>query len=101
MTIKNELCSHPYVKNSPINILDAMYGGRTDATGTYYRAKQVEEIRYGEVICLYSFICKYGKFPVGHPKVCGCRLSPDCLDREGIMKHKVLPPRKLPSGASV
>jgi len=32
--LENELCSHPYVKNSPINIRVALYGGRTDATKT-------------------------------------------------------------------
>ena len=25
--LENELCSHPYVKNAPINIRDALYGG--------------------------------------------------------------------------
>ena len=29
--LENELCSHPYEKNAPINIRDAMYGGRTEA----------------------------------------------------------------------
>jgi len=27
-----EFCSHPYVKNSPINIGDVLYGVRTEAT---------------------------------------------------------------------
>ena len=67
--LKNELCSHPYVKYSPINIRDASSGGRTEASKTYYRVKQGEEIHYVDVISLYPYICKYGKFPVGHPKV--------------------------------
>ena len=49
-----------------------------------------------DVISLYPYICKYGNFPVGHPKVyvfVDC--PPNCLDREGIMKCKVMPPRKL------
>jgi len=33
--LQNELCSHPYVKHSPINIRDALYGGRNEATKTY------------------------------------------------------------------
>jgi hypothetical protein len=94
--LENELSSHPYVKNSPINIRDALYGGRTEATKTWYRVKEGEEIRYVDVISLYPYICKYGKFPVGHPKVyVGTDCPPDCLDREGIIKCKVLPPRKL------
>jgi len=32
--LENELCSHPYVKNAPINIRDALYGGRTEASKT-------------------------------------------------------------------
>jgi len=67
--VENELCSHPYVKNSPISIRDALYGGRTEATKTYYRIKEGEKIHYVDVISLYPYICKYGKFPLGHPKV--------------------------------
>jgi hypothetical protein len=94
--LQNELCSHPYVKHSPINILDALYGGGTEATKTYYRVKQGEEIRYVDVISLYPYICKYGKFSICHPKVYVCTdCPPDCLDREEIMKCKVLPHRKL------
>ena len=49
-----------------------------------------------DVISLYLYICKYRKFPVGHPKVYICADCPsDCLDREGIMKCKVISPRKL------
>ena len=49
-----------------------------------------------DVISLYPYICEYGKFPVGHQKVhVGADYPPDCLDREGIMKYKVLTPRKL------
>ena len=53
-------------------------------------------MHYVDVIILYPYICKYGKFPLGHPKVyvvADC--PPDCLDRESIIKSKVLPPRKL------
>ena len=33
-----------------------------------------------DVISLYPYICKYGKFPVGHPKVyVGADCPPDCL----------------------
>ena len=49
-----------------------------------------------DVINLYIYICKYGKYPVGHPKVYVSADSPfDCLDMEGIMKCKVLPPRNM------
>jgi len=37
--LENELCSHHYVKNS-INIRDALYGGRTETTKTWYKTKR-------------------------------------------------------------
>ena len=88
--LENELCSHPYVKNAPINIRDALYGGRTEASKTYYRVEDGKQIRYVDVISLYPCICKYGKFPVGHAKVyVGADCSPDCVDREDIIKCKI------------
>ena len=48
--LKNEICSHPYVKTSPINIRDALYGGRTEATKTCYRDKEGEMIHYVDAI---------------------------------------------------
>jgi len=78
----NELCSHPYVKNSPIYIHDALYGGRTEATRTYFRVEEGEKIHYVYVISLYPYICKYGEFPLVHPKVyVGADCPPDCSDR--------------------
>jgi len=37
LALKMKFARNPYVKNSPINIRDASYGGRTEATKTYYR----------------------------------------------------------------
>jgi hypothetical protein len=92
--LENELCSHPYVKISPINIRDAFYGGRSEASKIYYRDEKWEKIHYVDVIRLYPHTCKYGKFPSGHPKVyVGADCPSDCLDGEGIIKCKVLPPR--------
>jgi len=94
--LENELYSHPSVNNSPINIRDALYGGRTEATKTYYIVKEGDKIHYVDGISLYSYICKFGKFPLDHPKLyLGTDCPPDCLDREGIIKCKVLPPMKL------
>jgi hypothetical protein len=94
--LENELCSHAYVKNSPINIRDSFYGRRTEATYTNYRVEAGEKILYVEVISLYPYICKYGKFPSGCPKACVYADCPlDCLDREHINNCKVLLSRKL------
>ena len=88
--LKNELISNPCLKNFPINIRDAMYGCRTEA-----RVKQGEEISYVDVISLYPYISKEGKFSC-HPKMyVGAECPPDCLDMESIIKYKNLPPKKL------
>jgi len=42
--LDNEHCLHPYLKISPMNIRDALYEGGTEATKTYYRVNQAEEL---------------------------------------------------------
>ena len=44
--LENEVSSHPYFKKSPLNFRDALYGGRTEATKTYYRVKQGEKLTF-------------------------------------------------------
>jgi len=56
----------------------------------HIRVKDGEEIRYVDVISLCPYMCKYGKFPVGHQKV---YVVVDCP--QSVTKCKVLPPRKL------
>lgn len=80
--LENELCSHPNVRNSTINIRDAMYGYRTESNQTYYRFQEGENIHYVDITCLYPYICKYGVFPSGHSKVhVSVECPPDCFDR--------------------
>ena len=88
-----ELCSHPYVKNSPINIRDAFYGVEPRLL-KHYRGEGGEAMRYVDVISLYPYICKYRVSCSPPESVRGCKLSP-WLDREGVIKCKVLPLRKL------
>jgi hypothetical protein len=53
-------------------------------------------MQYVDVISLYPYICKYGKVPTGHPKVYVGEACPsDYLNREVIIKCKVLAPRDL------
>lgn len=35
----------------------------------YHKVKDGEKIRYIDVLSLYPYICKYGRFPVGHPEI--------------------------------
>jgi hypothetical protein len=45
----------------------------------HYKAREGETIQYVDVMSLYSYICKYGKLPVGHPVV---HVGDTCKDRE-------------------
>jgi len=47
---------------------------------------------------LYPFICKYFKFPIGHPIIHvgdACRNKEACLQMDGLIKCSIVPPRKL------
>ena len=51
-----------------------------------------------DVMSLYPCICKYGKFPVGHPVIHAgdaCRDTEAMLQKEGLIKCTVLPPTCL------
>jgi len=65
---KPELLTHPIVRHSPLHTRDALYGGRTEALRLHYKIMENEEtIQYCDVMSLYPYICKYFKFPFGHP----------------------------------
>jgi hypothetical protein len=60
------------------------------------KVKHGEEIHYLDICSSYPYISKRGKFPIGHPRVyVGEDCPADCLTREGFIKCKVLPPRRL------
>ncbi|KAJ8953532.1 hypothetical protein NQ317_000050 [Molorchus minor] len=88
---------HPLVAFAPLNPREAFYGGRTGNTFEHYKCKPGEKIKYIDVCSLYPYVCKYGKFPIGHPKVyIGEECSQLSLERtDGSIKCKVLPPRAL------
>ena len=58
-----ELLAHPTVIKSHLCTRDALYGGRTEAMRLHYNAREGETIQYLDVMSLYHYICKYGKFP--------------------------------------
>lgn len=72
---------------------DSFFGGRTNATRLFFQSNEKEKIRYVDFTSLYPYVCKYAKFPVGHPEIYfGDEIPADMF---GIMKCKVLPPRDL------
>jgi hypothetical protein len=64
-----ELKTHPLVQQTPLNTRDALYGGRTEAMRLHYRVREGEKIRYCDVMILYTYVCKYSKFPLGQPVI--------------------------------
>ena len=96
---KPELLTHPIVRHSPLHIIDALYGGRTEVSRLHYKIAEKEEtIRYCDVMSLYPYICKYSKFPIGHPVVHMGDAYKDiraCLQMEGLIKFTIVPPMDL------
>lgn len=98
----NDLENHPMLNYVPLNPRDAFYGGRTEGIKLYYKTKENEKIKYVDICSLYPWVCKYGKFPIGHPEV---YIGEDCkkltgpengIDKvEGLIKCKILPPQVL------
>ena len=79
----------------PLNPRDAFYGGRTNATKLLYNFKENECGRYVDFCSLYPTVQYYKKYPIGHPvKIHNpkkfCKTS-----WYGLIKCKVVPPRKL------
>ncbi|KAJ8969906.1 hypothetical protein NQ317_009131 [Molorchus minor] len=88
---------HPLVALTPLNPRDAFYGGRTGNTRSYYKCKPGEKVKYVDVCSLYPWVCKYGKFPIGHPKVLvgeQCKQT-NLKTTNGLIKCKTLPPQEL------
>jgi hypothetical protein len=80
---KPELLTNPILQSTPLKTRDALYGGRTEAM-CLHKARYDETIDYCDIMSLYPYICKYGKFPTGHPVV---RVGDTCNDVEAMSKY--------------
>jgi hypothetical protein len=93
-----ELKTHPIVQHEPLNTRDSLYGCRTEAMRLQYKIAEGDTIHYVDVMSLYLYICKYFKFPIGHPVI---NVGDECIDmqamlqKDGLMKFSILPPRQL------
>jgi hypothetical protein len=96
---KPELLVHPIIKHAPLVTRDALYGGRTEAMRLHYKILEWKEsVQYCDVMSLYQYICKYFKFPIGHPTIHVGNVCVDkeaCLKMEGLMKCTIVPPKDL------
>jgi len=95
----DDLQRHPIIRHEPLNTRDALYGGRTEAMPLHYKIRDGEEIvEYCDIMSLYPYICKYFKFPIGHPITHVGDTFADIeafLKIEGLMKCKIVPPTHL------
>jgi hypothetical protein len=89
-----ELLVHPTVCKSPQCTRDAQYGGRTEAMRVRYKAREGDTIQYVDVMNLYPFICKYGKFPVRHPVV-HVGNEEACLGKQGLINCTIVPSERF------
>ena len=78
----------------PLNPRDSFHGGRTNATKLPYKFKENECGRYVDFCSLYPTVQCYQKYPIAHPTKIH---DPEkyCKSWYGLIKCKVIPPRKL------
>ncbi|XP_049826242.1 uncharacterized protein LOC126266383 [Aethina tumida] len=84
--------NHPVLATSPLNPRDGFYGGRTGN-----KCNEGGRIKYIDVCSLYPFVCKYGRFPLGHPTIYvgSAAWDIDLSTVDGMVKCKILPPAQL------
>jgi len=66
---KPELLTHAIVMHSFLNTREALHDGRAEALCLHHEIDENETIEYCDVMSLYPYICKYYKFPIGHPVI--------------------------------
>lgn len=99
--LNEELSKHEFVNFSNLDARSAIYGGRTEASRVYYKAKPGEKIRFYDFCSLYSFSMLNTKYFIKHPrqilsfKQCE-RLNIDDLKKmNGLAYREVLPNQNL------
>jgi len=89
-----ELRAHPAVYQSPLCSRDALYEGRIETMLQNYNAREGETLESVDVMNLYPNICKYFKFPLGHPVknvVDACKDNEACHRMDGLIKCSIVP----------
>lgn len=97
MDIEKYISSLEYLRVDPLKPRDAFMGGRTGVCKLYHKTESNEKKFYYDVTSLYPFINKYGRYPIGKPKIL---LGKDLENRtvfdiDGLLKVDILPPRNL------
>ncbi|XP_032664111.1 probable DNA polymerase [Odontomachus brunneus] len=96
--------NHPMLRNNPLELREAFYGGRMENIVTRYEVTDTEKIRYVDVYSLYQYVLKTDGFPLGHLDIyvggeycaligAGPDFNFDAV--EGFVRCRVLAPRDL------
>jgi len=78
-----------------LNMRDAFFGGRTNATKLYYSVKHGEQIKYVDFTSLYPWTNKYARYPVGHVTEIITDGFQPMSQYFGFAHVNILPPRQL------
>ena len=73
-------------------------GGRTEDMVLHYAVREGDTIKYYDIMCLYTYVCKYSKFSVGHSTINvgdAFRDKQAMLSNEGLIKCIVLTPKRF------
>ena len=90
--LKKTILSAYYI--DPINPRDSQFGGLCKAAMLYKEVKDGEERRYIDVNSLYSYVCKYKRYLVGHPQI----IQEDFEDINqyfGVIECRSIPPKNM------
>ena len=81
----------------PIKPRDAFHGGRTEVFSLYMEAGENETIKQLDFKSLYPHVqrCPENFYPVGHPEIIISPNMGDLGNYFGLIKAKILPPKKL------
>lgn len=98
--MRHFISSQDHLRLEPLEPRNAFFGGRTEACAKVISGKKM---KYVDFRSLYPYICKRGKYPVGHPQVyygVDCQKmtgsqNNDIAKIEGLIFCAVLPPRNL------
>ncbi|KAK3925928.1 putative DNA polymerase [Frankliniella fusca] len=91
--------NHLNTRVTPLNLRDALMGGRTSALRWYHKADldKGEKIKMVDVVSEYSNANLRAKYPVGHPEIflAGDPKMTPVEEWNGAVKCTVVPPRDL------
>ena len=90
--LKKTILSAYYI--DPINPRDSLFGGRCNAAMLYKEVRDGEKMRYIDVNSLYPYVCKYKRYPVGHPQIIDEGFE-DINQYFGIIKCRLIPPKNM------